>query len=491
MAKDGAHDKGLFKKARRFARSELQSMVDYYGIELNETKEEEPPDEGGLVWNVGDLHVPWPLEDPADDKYIRYLENLLMDEESLHEDIYQTYKRLKSPGVVYLHVETIRALLHHMSVVERPSPEALQRFLSIMDDMKTAHIHITQEEWTSAIHLAGRATKKATKNDVQSALHIWRDMEQRAKIQGGHVTFNVLFVIAVKAKMYALADSFLNEVKERGLTMHRHFRTSLISYYGKLRNGDMVRQSYQDLVAAGDIVDTVVMNAVISALMRAGEPAAAEHVFERMKRLDSERMPDAPGHRYYNKTWRDKRALGLYLTHEGDRLNQNEDKEALEELQGYAPIAPDARTYGLLIRHEARTAGNIDRVHELLQEMRHRSLTLEGTIFIVIFHGFNTYGGVRYTSWTPDKLEKVWKQFHKALYNGQERTFLSSMAVISTLKAFKKCTDDQRTLNVWEDLRKLWQPSEEELEQVMTALRRLVPSLSTVEQLPNRTGFWF
>lgn len=466
---------GPLKSAKQFAKKELEALVDYYSIDMDTQPEEETVGYGGLVWNVGSDHEPWPLRDEGDVVHIRQLEKLLEADEALHDKVFAAYERLPSPGVVYLQKATIRTLLHHLSIVERPSPLAMQRFLSIMDDMKKAHIHITRSEWTSAIHLTGRAMGKVTEDDLQSALHIWRDMEQKAGIKGGFVTLNVLFDVAVRAGKYALAETFLKELQARKLRLHRHFRVSIIYYYGLLQDGNAVRKTYQDLVNAGDIVDTAVMNAVIAALIRAGEPSAAEHVFERMKKLHASKTTTAPGHRFFNRTWRDRRFLGLHLTHEVRHLERIKDTEALKQLQDYAPIAPDARTYSLLIRHQSVTAGNIDRVYALLLEMRHSSTPLEGSIFIAIFHGFAQFGGVRYSSWTRDKLEKLWTQYIKAIQEGLERTWISVLAVVVALKAFAKCTDADRTMRAWEEIRGMWEPTGAELEEVMVTLRRLVP----------------
>lgn len=451
-------------------------MVDYYGIHIDTRPEEEVPDDGNLVWNVGDAHEPWPLRDPQDSKHIQQLQKLLKDDETPQADAFKAYKKLPAPGVVYLTTETIRSMLHHLSIVERPTPVATQRFLSVLDDMKTAHIHIIRSEWTTAIHLAGRAMGTVSADELQAALQMWRDMEHRAGVKGGFVTLNVLFDISVKAGKYELAETFYKELQARKLPIHRHFRISLLYYYGILRNGDAVRKTYQDLVNSGDIVDTVVLNSVIAALIRAGEPSAAEHVFERMKRLHATRTVPAPGHRFFNRAWRDRRSLGLYLTHEARQMNRNNEPDAVKELQDYAPIAPDARTYGLLIRHHSVSAGNIDRVYELLQEMRYNSVPLEGTVFIVIFQGFSQFGGVRYSSWTRDKLEKFWSQFLKALQERLERTWISVTAVVSALKAFAKVTDPERTMRAWEEIRKMWEPTEAELENVMKVLRKLVPT---------------
>jgi pentatricopeptide repeat protein len=466
---------GALGGVKQFAKEELEALVDYYRNDLDTRPEDDNLDNGPLVWNTGDDHEPWPLRDERDASHILRLKKLLKDDEASHDALFETYKKLPSPGVVYLEKETIRALLRHLSIVERPSPLAMQRYMSILDDMKSAHIHIVRSEWTSAIFLTGRALGKVSADDLQSALYLWRDMEKRAGVKGGYVTLNVLFDVAVKAGKYTLAETFLDEMQTRKLRLHRHFRVSLIYYYGVLQNGNGVRKTYQELVNAGEMVDTVVMNSVIAALIRAGEPSAAEHVFERMKRLHASKAAPAPGHKFFNRNWRDRRLLGLHLTHEARKFQWIEDNEALKQLQDYAPIAPDARTYGLLIRHAAATAGNIDRVYELLQEMRYNYVTYDGTIFIAIFHGFNQFGGVRYSSWTRDKLERIWAQYIKALQDGLERTWISVLAVSMALKAFAKCTDPDRTIRAWEEIRKMWSPNAEELENVLSVLRGLVP----------------
>ena len=449
-------------------------MVDYYGIQVDTRPEDDDlVDDGGpLVWNVGDDHEPWPLRDATDFFHIRKLKKLLRDDESPHEHVYDTYKKLPSPGVVYLDTDTIRSLLHHLSVVERPSPTAMQRFMSVLDDMKSAHIHITQSEWTTAIYFAGRCMGTVSGEEVASALSMWRDMEHRAGDKGGFVTLNVLFDVAVKAGKYTLAETFLKELQARKLKLHRHFRVSLLYYYGVLQNGNGVRQTYQDIVDAGDIVDTVVMNAVIAALFRAGEPAAAEHVFERMKRLHAAKDLPAPGHRFFMNSWRDRRAVGLHFTHQARLLKHEQKDGELKELQDYAPIAPNSRTYALLIRHHSTVTGDIDRVYDLLQEMHGNSVAVDGTTFIVMFQGFGSFGGVRYSSWTADKLEKLWARFLLALADKTDRTWLSSLAVIAALKAFKRCTNPERTLGAWEEIHPAWHPNEQELEAVMQELRR-------------------
>lgn len=489
--------KGPFRIARRFAEKELKALVDYYGIDTNPSPQDDDAlddDQGSLVWNVGDEHEPWPLKTLEDATIVDKIKRMVEAEEPSHEDMFNTYRQLSEPRIVYLTSNVIHRMLHHLSIVERPTLAAMQRYLSILDDMKTAHIHIRSSEWTTATYLAGRYRGAVTPDDLQSALYLWRDMEQRANIKASHVTFNVLFDVAVKAGKFTLAELFLKEMKTRHLKFHRHFRVSLLYYHGVMHNGSGVRRVYQEMVDAGDVVDVVVMNAVIAALIRAGEPSAAQHVFERMKRLAA---TGRATNRYSpfsslesrkisrdDRTWRGQRKLGLHLTHEGRRLKGDGNNEGLKVLQDWAPIAPNSRTYSLLIRHEAIANGNLDRVNELLREMGYNAIPVEGSIFVAILHGFRNFGGVRYSSWTRTKLEQTWTEYLQAVHDGLDRTWISKTSVIAALKAFKKCADAQRTIQVWEEAQAVWKPNNEEAEDVLQVLRQLVPREGFFDGMP-------
>ncbi|OAG07365.1 uncharacterized protein CC84DRAFT_1163563 [Paraphaeosphaeria sporulosa] len=490
-ASDKPSKKGPFRIAKTFAEKELKALVDYYGIDAQPASGEDADveDEGSLVWNVGDDHQQWPPKVPMDARLVDKLNALVKLDEPSHDDMWDAYRRLSEPRIVYLPRNTIHDMLHHLSIVERPGLDAMQRYLSILDDMKDAHIHIKRNEWTAATHFAGRYRGIVSADDLQSSLYLWRDMEQRANLKGSTVTFNVLFDIAVKAGKFTLAELFLKEMKARRLKFHRHFRVSLIYYHGVMQNGSGVRRVYQEMVQQRDIVDVVVMNAVIAALIRAGEPSAAEHVFERMKRLAaaasngslSYTIPGGPTMTKSDRSWRGKRKLGLQLTYNGRNLAREQDPQGLKNLQDWAPIAPNSRTYSLLIRHEATSTGNIDRVNELLREMGYNGVPLEGSIFIVVFHGFAQFGGVRYSSWTRAKLEQTWTEYLQAVDDRLDRTWISTTSVVAALKAFRKCADVERMLEVWKEVREIWLPSAEEKESVHTVLRKLVRSKASFD----------
>jgi pentatricopeptide repeat protein len=467
---------GPLKQVKQFAAKELKALVDYYGIDLASEPKDDRVENEPLVWHLGDDRVPRTSDDPRVNPVVAMIKQLLEDEETPHALLFEAYRLLPAPGVEYLESTTIHALLHHLSVLERPTEIAMHRFLGILDDMKQAKICIIRSEWDTAIHLAGKFLGKVSNEELQSAMRMWREMEQQAGVQGRTVTFNILFDIAVKSGKYALADTFLNEMLARGLKFHRHFRVSLLYYYGVMKNGNGVRKVYHEMVESGDIIDTVVLNAVIAALSRAGEPGAAEHVFQRMKNMHIEKIRTFRGSLPFNvRTWRGRRSLGLHLTHEARALTDSGDLDKRKELQELAPIAPNSRTYSILIRHHARRVGDIDRVNELLREMGERGVPLEGSIFVSIFQAFGKFGGVRYSSWTPDMLEQSWKEYMKAVDQKLDRTWISKVAVVGALRAFRKCVDGERALRAWEQVRTKWEPSQADEVAVLQVLTELVP----------------
>jgi pentatricopeptide repeat protein len=467
-------DRNTAGGSAEISQEEFKSLVDYY-YTASAPLEPAPEIKLDEIWQVEKSHEPWPPGEEHDRYVIQRLCSLLEDEESPHEEIFSYYQQLPYPRVSYLTLPTIRLLLHHLAIVERRDEVSMQRYLSILDDMKAANISITKSEWSTAITFAGRCLNRVTQAEVKSALYIWREMEQEAGVEGTYVTFNILFDIAVRAGKFQLAEMFMKEMEARNLRFSRYFRTSLMLYYGRRQDGDGVRRAYRELVEAGEIVDTAVMNAVIASLIRAGEPAAAEHVFARMKALHAAKTGTLPP-----RPWRAARKLGKRLDFAARRLSASTlSAPAVEaeraRLQRGSPIAPNAQTFSLLVRHHAVVAGNLDRVTELLDELRGAGLAPDGTVFLALLAGFEGFGGVRYSSWTRARLEDVWADFLAALDARLQGVYLSRAIVAVALRAFAKCAGPVRTLLAWEEMRRRWEPGAEELEGAVRVLRRLVP----------------
>ncbi|KAL8770321.1 MAG: hypothetical protein Q9209_003957 [Squamulea sp. 1 TL-2023] len=377
--------------------------------------------------------------------------HILEDRISSHQQIYEAYKRLPSPGVRRLSDDSRRLLFHRLSVIENKSKQAMLRYLRLVDDMKEASIPLSRSEWNTAIAYAGRCFVRVDAPQVESALRIWKEMEQQTGIKSGRVTFNILFDIATKAGKYVLAEMVLKEMDARALQYSRFSYVGFIYYHGLRGDGAGVRKAYKILVEAGQIVDTVVMNCVIASLIRAGEMPAAEQVYERMKRLFHAKT----GEYVPSRDWRYSRDLGRIL----DRASRSmrHQPKRLQQLQAKQCLAPDARTFSIFIDYHVHFTGELRRITFLLAEMQEFRIPIQGRIFIKLFRGFARHGGVRYTSWTTQRLEAVWTSLLTALDDRVEGIQLLKWIVVWVVRAFARCCGRARALHVWEEIRDRWE----------------------------------
>ncbi|KAL8753404.1 MAG: hypothetical protein Q9184_005432 [Pyrenodesmia sp. 2 TL-2023] len=385
-------------------------------------------------------------------KIIDQLHTILEDETSTHEQIYKTYSQLPSVGVKYLSHYYRQLLLHRLSVIETKSKTAMLRYLTLMDHMKEASIPLLQAEWNSAIAYAGRCYARVEASEVEAALRIWKEMEQEAEVKSGTVTFNILFDIATKAGKYVLAEMILKEMKTRGLEYNRFSYVSLIYYYGIKGDGGAIRKTYRDMVDAGQIIDTVVMNCIIASLLRAKELPAAEQVYERMKQLVYRKT----GQFVPNSDWRATRDLGRALDN-ASRVMRN-DKEGLQRLQAEQFLVPDLHTFFIFMDHHTSVTGELRRITALLEDMQTLRVPMHGRIFVKIFKGFAYHGGVKYTSWTRQRLETVWTSLLSTLdeeHEGESEHLMKWM-VVWVVRAFAQCCGRARALQIWEEVRDRW-----------------------------------
>lgn len=384
-------------------------------------------------------------EHPSVEELRRVLEN----PKSHAQTIYTSYRAIPSPRAPRLSRLVIRRLLRRLSLAGRRNFLSTAWYLSVMDDVKAAQIPLTTAEWNSAISLVGRRFGRVTPAKLELALQHFRALEADSKARAGQVTFNVLFDLAAKAGNFVLAELVLKEMAARGLELDRFGHVALIYHYGLRADGDGIRAAYRRLVDGGSIVDTVVLNCVIAALLLAGEPSTAQHVYERMKRFHADHsgapLPPRPD-------WA-VRSLGHALK----RLSRAAvgDAERLRLLQEKAMLAPDARTFFMLISYHCHKTGQFDAIVALVEEMRQYEVAFEISIFRAILQGFSIHGGGRRGTWTATKLDHVWAAFSVAVYEG--KLYLGPRMVIWYLRASCKCAGKRHMLTKWDEIRASWQ----------------------------------
>lgn len=498
--------------AEEVSQYELRSLVDVYDSYEDGLRRTRKPREG-LKSKIGDnrpkaLDVTsrrkksdeerqqermprqvWPAEEAVQELILK-LNRLLDDTFVPHNVLFDAYRALPSPRVAYLTDDTIRGLFRHFQVVERKNETTMSRYFCLLDDMTASDIPLKRSDWNSAIAFAGRWVRNVTEQQVENAIQIWLRMEREAHFGADNVTFNILFDIATKAGKFALAELILKEMDDRDMEKNRFFRVGKIYYHGCKLDGEGVRQSYRELVDAGDFVDTAVLNCVVASLIRAGEISAAEQIFARMKRMDARKK----GARRAPRGWRGQRDLARLLEKAAQQLRSN--PEGRTPIQDATPVTPNLITYRSLIRHHALESGNIDRVTELIRELQEFGHKMHGSIFWLVFMGFSEHGGVRYSSWTKSRLDKWWMVFLGQLEEYREinetendvadedrGTYLDKGIVIAVLKAYDSCTEKHSVLQVWEEIQERWKPSERDREAVNETLVSMLPAglLQTTE----------
>ena len=398
--------------------------------------------------------------------------DVLRDEDSSHQAIFQAYQSLPFPGVSYLGHETRRRLLRRLSVVETKNHQTMFRYLSVVDDLKAVDLPLTNGEWSSAIAFVGRCFVRISAAEVENALKTWKEMELEAGIEGTQVTFNILFDIAAKAGKFALAEMIFKEMDARQLCLNRFAYVGFIYYQGLKGDGAGIRKAYREFVDAGHIVDTVVMNCVIASLIKAGELPAAEQVYERMKSMLSRKT----GVVFPKSTWKSDRDLGRVL----DRATKvyKNDKERLRQLQDEQLLAPNLRTFKIFISHHVSSTGELRRVTTLLNEMAALQIPTHGTIFVTLFRGFAIHGGVRYSSWTKSRLGSVWAALLQALNDQQPNVHVEKWMALWAIRAGVKCSGRDMALEIWEELKTRWKPDAREQEMIHMQLKEIMKASS-------------
>jgi len=364
------------------------------------------------------------------------------------DTIYQIYQQLPEPRMAYIPARLRHQLLRVFGQPKKKDSKSMLRYFATVADVKNAGLPLTQAEWNGAISFASRYVGTSTVVESESALNLWREMEQDAGIKGNDVTFNILFDVASKAGNFTLAEMIYKEMESRGHAFNRYHYVSLIHFFGLKLDGSGVRAAYREMVKAGEIVDSVVLNCVISGLLRAGEEEAADRVYERMKASadDAAEMPQ----RNYSTNKMVTRVL-MMLAKVGRR-----HPPLQPGFQSLAPLTPDLHTYRVLVNHYGVRMADLTKVAQYLDEMKFFKIPLHGAIFLALFKGFERHGGVPGSAWSEQRLDGIWAAFLEALDSGVVGLRVETWLAMWALRAFDRCSGRERVLQAYEALESRW-----------------------------------
>ncbi|CAI7666685.1 unnamed protein product [Penicillium crustosum] len=335
--------------------------------------------------------------------------------------LFRLYRDIPAPGVALLSKRTRGALLRLFAHPRDRRWVDARRYLALVDDMVTARLPLSRSLWSSAIHLSGRANGKVLKRDLIRAVGMWQKMEHIAGVKADEVVFNILFDIAIKASAFKVADRLEEEMTERGLSFSRCGKTSKIYYFGMIRDVEGIRETFDDFVRSGEIVDTVVMNCLVASFLRAGDIQTAEQLYARMlekqssnnKRLshsDDGSHDGGPNLSYDMPQYRERaRKLGRVL--KKSSALKEKFPEYHRALQDSLSIAPDTRTFYIFLRHYAYNTGQLDSFMAVMRDME-KTFTVPPRFAI---------HGRRKKQWSAENLRLTWHAYIRALRDSNAR----------------------------------------------------------------------
>ncbi|KAF4976709.1 hypothetical protein FZEAL_6657 [Fusarium zealandicum] len=364
------------------------------------------------------------------------------------DPIYGLYLQLPEPKMLHLTWQWRDRLLKVMGTPPKRNSESMLRYFALVADVKDAGLTLRRTHWNLALAFATKYTARATSTEMESALKLWREMERGAKIKGNEVTFNVLFDVASKVGNFTLADMIYREMEVRGFEYNRYHHVSLIHYFGLKLDSEGIRAAYRDMVEAGEMIDTIVLNCVISGLLKCGEEASAEETYHRMKNGHA-MAPTIPDRDY---------GMGRVITKVLMMFTRvgKEHPELGKSLQKQIQLAPNLHTYKLLVEHYAIRVGDLAKVAQYLDEMKFLRIRIHPTIFLDLFKGFYSHGGYASSEWSEQRLEGVLKALYQAKDEGVRGFRIDRWLVIWALRAVQKCSSHEALIQTYDEMAKRW-----------------------------------
>jgi hypothetical protein len=457
---------------------ELKTVVDIYG-DFGNGNEHNIESEGKFVGLSGPTaldpneHVsgtlPIPLsaeiqslpatEDCSTDAAISAeLERMVKNPLTPYKDVYFKYMELSHPRPHRIQYELLVQVVNHLSIRDREQkdPGFASKYLTIINDMLQSEMDVKRFMWDTAMHYISNDAAFITDYEVDSVLALWHKMELSSDTKANHITISIMYLSAVKAGQYALADRLWRELLTRNLKIDRVTRVIQIYAFGHRKDSRRVRKSFLDLVDAGELVDIVVINCVISALVHAGEGAAAEEVFSRVKSLYRSKF-HSPS---YPNNWREARRVRKLMAN-GHNMGELSRREAQE----LSPIAPNETTYRILIRYHIAIRNDFSRAMALLEEMTQADIQPSIPIFNLLFSNFaKPYSGGS-SGGNADDLKRLWTRFQEAVTKdpkgGLYQKAMDDRLAITIIEAFARRVSKDAAREVWGTISMLWYPADE------------------------------
>ncbi|KAI0809767.1 hypothetical protein GGR55DRAFT_649211 [Xylaria sp. FL0064] len=381
------------------------------------------------------------------------------------DTIWELYQALPEPRPMQITAPTRHSLTAALASGERKDQKSMLRYFAVIADIKNSGFSLTTFQWNTAMSFATSYVAVTTDVEVEAALKLWRQMEKEAGLKANDVTFNILFDSASKAGKFILAEMIYQEMTHRGFAFSRYHYVSLIHFFGLQQDSSGVRAGYREMVEAGEMIDTTVLNCLIASFIRCGEEPSAEHVYEKMKTFNKD-LPTLP-HRDYTTEKAITKVLSMFA-----RVGRKYPSMR-PAFQKSALLSPDIQTYRILLNHYGVRLGNLSKVAQFLDEMKAYMIPLNGVVFLALFQSFSAHG-VPGTDWGAQRLRSVWDAFLDALDSGADGLYISTWMAMAVLEAHARHSTRNELLEVYDCLHSRWDLDDKNSQYMLHFLQELL-----------------
>ncbi|KAI5778235.1 hypothetical protein EDC01DRAFT_674790 [Geopyxis carbonaria] len=347
--------------------------------------------------------------------------------------VYEAYAALPGARLPLLTGRELDKLLTRFMTVPIRDQTTMLQYLSIIDDMNTCALRVTVNEWNQAISFITKASKYTSAAEVRAAFELFSQAEKDHGFRPNITTFNILLYGAMKSGSVQVVDQLLVELRRRELAFDRFTYTTLITHCGITGDSQGASDVYKNMVAAGEIIDTAVLNALMTALLRCEKLAAAEQLYTYMKTAGS-KDPRPP---LLDEDWQIRRS----------EAQQYKDYSSLRRAPNKVVprLGPDAATFGLLtLSHSLQ--GNWDGVQAVLADMAQFGVPVGRSTYAALLRGF-AWHGPGAAAWSRPRLEGLLRDVMDA------RIEWNRQMCIAVVKAVAKCYDEVGVLEkVWAEI---------------------------------------
>ncbi|KUL84501.1 hypothetical protein ZTR_06204 [Talaromyces verruculosus] len=368
------------------------------------------------------------LQEPTISRNLHLLLPAIEDHTKSNQYVFSLYKRLPSPGISILSVEERAQLLHRFAHPQDRRRSNARYFLSLFNDMIEAGFKLSKSLCTSAIYFTGHKVPRLEKRDLMDAIAIWHRMESTYGLEADDVVFELLYRIATLSGHFAVADRLYQEMKKRGIRLSRRGHVTMLHSYGFRGDVAGIHKTFEELVSSGEVVDTTVLNCLISSLLNAGDLDTAQNIYSRMMQDSAKSLAKAmTAHTkavllpststdFAVRRSRSQNLCAIFEDYLEIRKKQgNQDVPDL-----YVPVVPNVRTFAILFRYHCLSTGDMTAVSQLLDDMENFfESPPKVIIYYFLFRGFGIHTSAK--GWTEKLLLGAWDAFKRVLYDSQQR----------------------------------------------------------------------